>query len=200
MSSLFRCFVVGQRQCGICPMEGSRPACIGPASPCESRRNEQLAGLIWLYRAACDMHLPERGRRGAAPARYPAMTLMLQLHRAIRKPNPPGNLQVAATGCPQHLHSSGPIVHSVASTNKFSKTPAAKKETSRQTNRGPSTNRPPILSLSLSRERSAASTMLLRLRSPDGMFRLTVEQDGTFGDLITQVPSGPCLGVPGSRG
>jgi nuclear protein localization family protein 4 len=42
--------------------------------------------------------------------------------------------------------------------------------------------------------------MLLRLRSPDGMFRLTVEQDGTFGDLITQVPTGPCLGVPGSSG
>lgn len=29
--------------------------------------------------------------------------------------------------------------------------------------------------------------MLLRLRSPDGMFRLSVEQDDTFGHLATQV-------------
>lgn len=29
--------------------------------------------------------------------------------------------------------------------------------------------------------------MLLRLRSPDGMFRLTVEKDDSFGELIKQV-------------
>ncbi|KAK4158127.1 NPL4 family-domain-containing protein [Chaetomidium leptoderma] len=29
--------------------------------------------------------------------------------------------------------------------------------------------------------------MLLRLRTPDGMFRLTVEKDGTFGDLVSQL-------------
>jgi len=29
--------------------------------------------------------------------------------------------------------------------------------------------------------------MLLRLRTPDGMFRLTVEKDDTFGELGRQV-------------
>jgi nuclear protein localization family protein 4 len=35
--------------------------------------------------------------------------------------------------------------------------------------------------------------MLLRLRTPDGMFRLTLEKDDTFGDLgrqlLTKIPS-----------
>lgn len=31
--------------------------------------------------------------------------------------------------------------------------------------------------------------MLLRLRGPDGMYRLTVEKDDTFGDLARQVTS-----------
>ncbi len=33
--------------------------------------------------------------------------------------------------------------------------------------------------------------MLLRLRSPDGMFRQTVDKDDTFGDLISQVLASP---------
>lgn len=32
--------------------------------------------------------------------------------------------------------------------------------------------------------------MLLRLRSPDGMFRLTVEKDDTFGEVVTKVITG----------
>jgi nuclear protein localization family protein 4 len=35
--------------------------------------------------------------------------------------------------------------------------------------------------------------MLLRLRTPDGMFRLTLEKDDTFGDLGRQVRRTPPL-------